>query len=53
VPEKPTDVVALIAALEREEVDYVLVGGVAMTLHGSSFVTVDADIAFLRSRKKH
>jgi hypothetical protein len=34
----------LLAALGRHHVDYVLIGGLAATLHGSSALTNDADI---------
>lgn len=34
----------LLAALERKEVRYVLIGGLAATLHGSPVMTTDADI---------
>jgi hypothetical protein len=42
---KPPDVRALAEALAREEVRYVLVGGMASVFHGGSQVTVDADLA--------
>jgi predicted nucleotidyltransferase len=42
---KPPDVVAFARILHEEGVNWVLVGGMAMTLHGSSYVTVDLDLA--------
>lgn len=41
------DVKSVLAALEREKVDYVLVGGVALGLHGLERPTVDIDV-FIR-----
>jgi hypothetical protein len=35
---------ALLATLERHGVDYVLIGGLAATLHGAAYVTYDVDI---------
>jgi len=34
----------IIAALERHAVRYVVIGGLAATLHGSPVMTTDADI---------
>ena len=42
----PPDVVAIAIALQNSGVDWVLVGGMAMTLHGSDHVTTDVDFAF-------
>ncbi|HVT03718.1 MAG TPA: nucleotidyl transferase AbiEii/AbiGii toxin family protein [Thermoanaerobaculia bacterium] len=42
------DVAAVLAALEREAVEYVLVGGVAVGLHGIERATNDIDL-FIRS----
>jgi hypothetical protein len=36
---------AMLRVLERRGVDYVLIGGLAATLHGSPHVTADVDIA--------
>ena len=33
----------ILAALERHRVDYVLIGGLAATLHGAAFVVLPAD----------
>jgi hypothetical protein len=38
------DVMAVLAALEREEVEYVLIGGVAVGLHGFERATNDIDL---------
>lgn len=35
---------AILRALERHGVEYVLIGGLAATLHGSTYVTTDVDI---------
>jgi len=43
-----TDFRALIAALSEAEVRFVLVGGVAATLHGSARLTQDVDIVYAR-----
>lgn len=37
--------------LARSEVDFVIVGGVAATLHGSAFQTFDLDISYGRDRQ--
>ena len=42
------DYEALIGALSDPEVDYVIVGAVAMVLHGSARVTRDLDICYSR-----
>jgi len=39
-----TDFQRLVEALERHNVQYVIIGGVAMVLHGSARVTQDLDI---------
>ncbi len=43
-----TDFRALIEALCRSEVRFVLVGGVAATLHGSARLTQDIDVVYAR-----
>jgi hypothetical protein len=43
VPE-PLDPQRIFAVLERHDVDYILIGGLAAVLHGSALVTNDADI---------
>ena len=41
----------LLAALIEEKVEFVIVGGVAATLHGSARLTSDLDIVYGRSRE--
>jgi hypothetical protein len=43
-----TDFRALIEALCKSEVRFVLVGGVAATLHGSARLTQDVDVVYAR-----
>jgi hypothetical protein len=43
-----TDVQKLIEALADARVDFVIVGGVAMVLRGSSRVTIDVDLCYAR-----
>lgn len=40
----------ILAALERHRVRYVIIGGLAATLHGSPVMTTDADICPARDR---
>ena len=44
-----TDFAALLKALANAGVDYVLVGGVAATAHGSARLTQDVDIVYARN----
>ena len=44
-----TDFRALIEALSKAEVEFVLVGGVAATLHGSARLTQDVDVVYSRA----
>ena len=44
VPPPPLDVEALLGALDRHGVEYVLIGGLAARLHGSPLLTEDVDI---------
>lgn len=39
-----------IEAFARHEVEFIIVGGVAMNLHGSAHVTFDLDICYARQR---
>ena len=41
---------AILGCLARSDVEFVLVGGLAGTAHGSAYVTYDVDIACPRSR---
>ena len=43
-----TDFVRLFAALHNARVEYVIIGGVAATVHGSSRLTQDIDICYNR-----
>lgn len=40
-----------IEAFARHEVEFIIVGGVAMNLHGSAHVTFDLDICYARQRE--
>jgi len=42
---------ALLSALHEHDVSFIIVGGVAATLHGSARVTYDLDIVYERSRE--
>lgn len=44
-----TDFKALLRALRGAEVDFILVGGVAATVHGSARLTLDLDVVYSRS----
>lgn len=48
---KPLQPRPLLQALDRQGVDFVLVGGVAGLAHGSSYPTYDLDIAYSRDRQ--
>ncbi len=45
-----TDFRRLIETLSTADVDYILVGGVATTVHGSVRLTADIDIVYARDR---
>jgi predicted nucleotidyltransferase len=47
----PADFAALIRALVARDVQFVVIGGVALILHGSSYITTDIDLAFERTRE--
>lgn len=40
----PFDPQAILRSLEQHGVEYILIGGLAATLHGSTYVTTDVDI---------
>ena len=40
----------VIETLNREKVEFVLIGGAAMIVHGSAYVTRDLDICYRRSK---
>lgn len=44
-----TDFARLLGALHRTSVDYIIIGGVAATIHGSSRLTQDIDVCYARS----
>jgi hypothetical protein len=48
---RPFDPAAIFRALERHRVEYVLIGGVAASLHGSPYVTTDVDVVPARGRE--
>jgi predicted nucleotidyltransferase len=48
--DKP-DFSAILAELAKSDVQYVLIGGLAMVAHGSSHITTDVDISYERGRK--
>ncbi len=41
----------LISHLSQNQVDFVLIGGLAASLHGSAYVTYDIDICYSRERE--
>jgi len=49
VPEPEFDPHPILDVLARYEVDFVLVGGLAGTAHGSAYITYDVDVAYERS----
>jgi predicted nucleotidyltransferase len=48
-----TDYKALLAALGKEGVEFILVGGLAATAHGSGRFTEDVDIVYRRTADNH
>jgi hypothetical protein len=50
LPPKAPDVRALLEPLVRHGVDFVLVGGMAGSAHGSNYPSYDVDIAYARDR---
>lgn len=47
----PLDAGRLLQALDKNAVDFVLVGGLAGLLHGSAYPTFDLDIVYARDRQ--
>lgn len=45
-----TDFPELLRRLEQYKVEYIIVGGVASVVHGSSRLTQDLDVVYRRSR---
>ena len=48
-----TDFAALFGALAAADVEFILVGGVAATTHGSVRLTLDVDVVYRRSPENH
>ena len=44
-----TDLQALLPCLVKAGVEFIVIGGVAATVHGSSYVTEDLDICYART----
>lgn len=51
MPEKLPDFQPILAALKAANVRFVLIGGLAMAAHGSSYITQDIDIGYARDRE--
>lgn len=49
----PTDFHALVALLGGAGVEFIIIGGVAATLHGSAYITTDLDVLYRRSPDNH
>lgn len=49
MPERPTEFEGLLKALSDAAVDYMVVGGVAATIHGAVRLTRDLDVVYRRS----
>jgi hypothetical protein len=49
----PNDNEALLIALHRSGVEYILVGGMAAIVHGAARLTFDLDIVYRRSRENY
>ena len=48
-----TDFAGLLRALTSADVEFVLIGGVAATVHGSARLTRDVDVIYRRSAENH
>lgn len=46
---EPGDFAGLLALLGRGKVEFILVGGIAATVHGSAHVTYDLDVVYWRT----
>ncbi|MGH7968184.1 MAG: hypothetical protein ACREIC_05585, partial [Limisphaerales bacterium] len=44
-----TDFERALATLDHGKVEFIVIGGVAATLHGSAFTTLDLDVVYSRS----
>ena len=51
MPLPAIDFIAIVQLLSAAEVRYVVIGGVAMHLHGANNLTVDMDISFSRDKE--
>ncbi len=49
-PEQPTDFQRAIEILSDGNVEFILIGGLAMSAHGSAYITFDVDVCYKRSR---
>lgn len=43
------DIAAILRALSANEVDFVVIGGIAAVAHGSAYITQDLDISYART----
>jgi hypothetical protein len=48
-----TDFAGLLRALTSADVEFILIGGVAATVHGSARLTRDVDVVYRRSAENH
>ena len=53
MPERLPDFRPVLAALKANNVRFVVIGGLAMTAHGSAHVTEDIGLGYARSRESH
>ncbi len=53
MPEPGIDFRAVVQMLNDANVRYVLIGGVAMRLHGSSYITDDVDVSYARDPENY
>ncbi len=52
MPPSVPEFIDLLKALDAEELTFVVVGGFAMVLHGSSYVTFDLDLAIFNCARE-
>lgn len=48
MPQRPPDFAAVIEVLASGEVRFVLIGGLAMVVHGNAYITEDIDLCYSR-----
>jgi predicted nucleotidyltransferase len=53
VPEPGSEFAEILRRLNENNVRYVLIGGLAMMLHGSAHITQDIDIGYARDRENY